>query len=219
MIEAILPDTVAAEEAFVDPTGVVLFPEEEAVIARAVPQRRVAFTTARHCARTALGRLGRAPAPIPSGERGAPRWPVGIVGSITHCAGYRAAALARAEDMVTIGIDAEPGDVLPDGVLEAIALPSERAAVARLAATAPGVCWDRLLFSAKESIYKAWFPLMGRMLDFAQAEVTFDPVARSFVGRLLVPGPVVAGRRRQEFTGAFLAGRGLVMTAVCIQSP
>jgi 4'-phosphopantetheinyl transferase EntD len=214
VIEAILPAAVAAEEAFGDPADAVLLPAEEVVVARAVAKRRAAFTTARHCARGALRRLGQPPVAILPGDRGAPQWPAGIVGSITHCDGYRAAALARADDLVTIGIDAEPDEPLPDGVLDAIALPSERAAVARLAASAPGVSWDRLLFSAKESIYKAWFPLAGKMLDFSEAEVMIDPVARSFAGRLLVPGPVAAGRRHQQFAGSFVTGRGLVMTAI-----
>src|SRR5206468_2745795 len=103
-----------------------LFPEEEALIAAAVDKRRREFATARGCARSALAALGIEPAPILAGERGAPRWPPGIVGSITHCAGYRAAAVSSARDMITIGLDAEPDQVLPDGVLNAISLPGER---------------------------------------------------------------------------------------------
>jgi 4'-phosphopantetheinyl transferase EntD len=95
VIEGILPAVVVAEEAFVDPDGVALFPEEELVVAGAVVKRRTEFATARHCARAALSRLGVAPTPILPGERGAPQWPAGIVGSMTHCAGYRAAALAH----------------------------------------------------------------------------------------------------------------------------
>jgi 4'-phosphopantetheinyl transferase EntD len=50
------------------------------------------------------------------------------------------------------------------GVAPAPILPGERAMLRDLAATAPGPCWDRLLFSAKESVYKAWFPPAGRWL-------------------------------------------------------
>ncbi|MGW0200337.1 4'-phosphopantetheinyl transferase, partial [Nonomuraea sp. NPDC003201] len=70
MIEKILPPWVAAEEAFGDPPDATLFPEEEAFIARAVDKRRREFTTARHCARRALDRLGLPAAPILPGERG-----------------------------------------------------------------------------------------------------------------------------------------------------
>ena len=86
----------------------------------------------------------------------------------------------------------------------------------RLAVEAPEVCWDRLLFSAKESVYKAWYPLTGRWLDFAEAEVLIDPASARFVARLLVPGPVVAGRKWQEFAGSYVVRNGLVLTAVAI---
>ena len=37
--------------------------------------------------------------------------------------------------------------------------PAKRARLAALADALPGVAWDRLLFSAKESVYKAWAPI------------------------------------------------------------
>ncbi|MGW2703073.1 hypothetical protein [Streptomyces sp. NPDC001340] len=72
----------------------------------------------------ALADLGRAPVPIAPGPRGEPRRPMGIVGNMTHRAGYRAAAVARAEDVHAFGIDAEPDRPLPVGVLEAVSLPA-----------------------------------------------------------------------------------------------
>ena len=126
MIGEILPEVVASAEAFGDPPGAVLFPAEEALIARAVQKRRSEFATGRRCARDALGALGLAPAPILPGQGGAPQWPSGVVGSITHCAGYRAAAVARASEVITIGLDAEPAQPLPGEVLGLVALPDER---------------------------------------------------------------------------------------------
>jgi 4'-phosphopantetheinyl transferase EntD len=214
VIEKILPAQIACAEAFADPPDAVLFPEEEALVAKAVDKRRREFTTARGCARTALASLGVAPAPILAGERGAPQWPAGFVGSITHCAGYRAAAVARVADMVTIGLDAEPDQVLPDGVLGAISLPGERARLCHLAAAAPGTCWDRLLFSAKESVYKAWFPLTRRWLGFEDADITVNPADGTFEARLLVAVPAVNGSPLAGFTGRWLASDGLILTAI-----
>lgn len=218
MIGDILPPEVVAEEIFGDLTGVTLFPEEEMVITRAVEKRRREFTTARGCARAALARLGRAPVPIVPGTRGAPQWPAGVVGSITHCDGYRACAVARDSDILTIGLDAEPHDPLPDGVLQAIALEQERAQVVALTAAEPGICWDRILFCVKESVYKAWFPLTGRWLGFEQARVIFDPGRRSFTAELLADGPVVNGRALTGFTGRWLVSRGLIATSIVIPS-
>ncbi|MGB2568725.1 4'-phosphopantetheinyl transferase family protein [Micromonospora citrea] len=217
MIERILPPAVAVVESFTDPTGLRLFPEEEQLIANSVPKRRREFTTVRDCARRALGQLGIAPAPILPGTRGAPGWPAGVVGSMTHCDGYRGAVVARAAAVATVGVDAEPHAPLPDGVLDAIALPAERARTAALAAARPALCWDRLLFSAKESVYKAWFPLTGRWLDFAEADIVVDP-AGTFAARLLVPGPVLDGVPVTTFRGRFLVDRDLVLTAVAIPS-
>ncbi|MFF3866367.1 4'-phosphopantetheinyl transferase [Micromonospora sp. NPDC001898] len=218
MIEQILPPSVAVAESFEDSAGLTLFPEEEALVANSVQKRRREFTTVRHCARRALAELGVEPVPIVSGARGAPIWPAGIVGSMTHCDGYRAAVLGRAAAFATLGVDAEPHAPLPEGVLDAIALPAERTRTAALAAARPTVCWDRLLFSAKESVYKAWFPLTGRWLDFAEADIVVDP-AGTFVAELLVPGPVLGGVPVTAFTGRFLVGRGLVLTAISIPTP
>src|SRR5688500_16527321 len=92
MLEELVPTSVATAEAFED-DGAAPLPEERNLVARAVEPRRREFGTTRACARTALGRLGVDPVPIPRGPGGAPRWPAGIVGSLTHCAGYRAAAV------------------------------------------------------------------------------------------------------------------------------
>jgi 4'-phosphopantetheinyl transferase EntD len=216
VIEEILLPAVAAAEEFGDRADAVLFPAEQAVIARAVERRRREFATGRACARAALARLGHPPVAILPGERGSPGWPPGIVGSITHCAGYRAAAVGKAAEVLAIGLDAEPDQPLPDGVLGAISLVAERASLGDLARSAPGPSWDRLLFCAKESVYKAWFPLTGRWLGFEQAHITLDPAAGTFTARLLVPGPEVDGRELTGFEGRWLARDGLILAAICV---
>lgn len=212
-------------EAFSDPPHASLFPEEKEAIARAVEKRRNEFTTARACAREALAQLGIAPGPIPRGPDGAPRWPSGIAGSITHCAGYRACAVARTSEVASLGIDAEPNEATPDGVAKTITDEAERRHLAALPASSsassasaswPGVHWDRLLFSAKESVYKTWFPLTGRWLGFEDARISIDPERETFTARLQVPGPVVGGVRRDSFTGRWIAREGLLVTAIVI---
>ena len=216
MLADIVPAQVAAEEAFGDAAGAALYPEEEAVVARAVDKRRREFAAVRACARAGLARLGMPPVPIVPGPRGAPQWPPGIVGSMTHCAGYRASAVARAEDMLTLGLDAEPDDRLPERVLDAVASADECAGLAALPAGAGVPSWDRLLFSAKESVYKAWFPLTGRWLGFAGAAVTINPGDGTFTARLLVDAPVLDGQPLTGFTGRWLARRGLILTAIAV---
>ncbi len=216
MIEAILPGAVVVEEARADPPDVILFPEEEAALGSAVDKRRREFTTARHCAHRGLGRLRLPASPIVSGPRGEPRWPAGVVGSITHCEGYRACALARATDIVSLGIDAEPNKPLPAGLLRDIARPEERRALGKLQDAEPEICWDRLLFSAKESVYKTWFPLAERWLGFEDAQLTIDCTAGTFVAQLLVPGPALSRGELTVLRGRYLAHDGLVLTAITL---
>jgi 4'-phosphopantetheinyl transferase EntD len=216
MLAAILPTGVESAEVFGGGCDDgELFPEEAALVAGATAKRRREFTGVRVCARLALARAGIQPAPIMPGPSGAPLWPSGIVGSMTHCDDYRAAAIGRADTFSAIGIDAEPHEVLPGGVLRRVATESERTGLARFATVAPEFCWDRILFSAKESVYKAWSPATGRRLGFSEAEVVLD-VSGSFIAHLLVPGPMVGGRRVGAYEGCWAVGRGLVVTAVAV---
>jgi 4'-phosphopantetheinyl transferase EntD len=64
---------------------------------------------------------------------------------------------------MAIGIDAEPHEALPDSLMERICVPRERVSVRQLPG---GFHWDRLVFCAKESVYKAWFARMESWLDF-----------------------------------------------------
>ena len=214
MIEAILPATVACAESFDVSPGTGLFPEEEVLVARATEKRRREFTAGRECAREALSALGVGKVPILRGYRGAPQWPAGVTGSITHCPGYCAAAVARTQDLAAIGLDAEPNDILPDGVLEMISQPGERARLRDLSAAAPEISWGRLLFCAKEAVYKAWFPLTGQWLGFADADITINAVDATFSARLLVPAPV--GVPLGGFTGRWLVRDGFILTAVAV---
>jgi 4'-phosphopantetheinyl transferase EntD len=216
VLERLLPSSVAVVSTRKDILDASLFLEEEQALGLAVEKRRREFTTARACARTALAELGLPEQAIPTGPRGAPRWPDGIVGSITHCDGYRACAVARDADLATIGVDAEPNAALPDGLLGDIALPEERPRLAALALDQPEVSWDRLLFSAKESVYKAWFPLAERWLGFEDAIVSIDRAAGTFAARLLVPGPPFGGGELQGFSGRWLVEDGLVLTAISL---
>jgi 4'-phosphopantetheinyl transferase EntD len=214
MLAEVLPALAAVVEVRGDLPDAILFPEEKEVIDRAVEKRRREFRTGRACARAALAKLGIEAQAIPSGPRGAPQWPAGIVGSITHCDGYRACALARVTDLLTIGIDAELDAPLPEGVIGDIALPEERRALDLLAAEEPGMNWDRLLFSAKEAVYKAWFPLAERWLGFEDARVEIDRERRTFSARLLVPGPRLQDRELGGFAGRWLARDGLLLAAI-----
>jgi 4'-phosphopantetheinyl transferase EntD len=215
VIAGLLPSTVVAVEAFEDVPDEAPFPGEEDLIAQAVETRRREFITSRRCAREALRALGHVEAPIRSGPRREPQWPPGVTGSITHCVGYRAAAVARAADVSLLGIDAEPNSALPADVAESVIVPGELEMLGRLAGTHPDTHWERLLFSAKESVYKAWFPVTRRWLGFEEACLSIDADAGAFTATLLVDGTRSDGAPPlSSLHGRFAVNRGLILTAV-----
>ncbi|MFC4031374.1 4'-phosphopantetheinyl transferase [Streptomyces polygonati] len=245
MIEYLVPAAVRSRVVYGDALDrSPLYPEEAEAVARAVAKRRAEYAAGRACARAALAELGNAPGPIPRDtERGAPVWPKGFVGSITHTEGYRAAAVARDSDILTLGIDAEPHGPLPEGVLDVIlATPAERAALTAHTGRRPDIRWDRLLFSAKETVYKAWYPFHRRMLGFKEAELLFthdtgetsgggtdaapgavgpdggpDDSRGTYTARLLIPGPLLAeGIGPAVFTGRWIVRNGYVATAIVV---
>ena len=114
--------------------------------------------------------------------------------------------------MLTVGIDAEP-----DGVLDHVMLSAERAMLQELPEERPGINWDRLLFSAKESTYKAWFPLTRRWLGFEDADITINSSDGTFRSHLLATAPAaVGGFPLVGFAGRWMARDGLILTAVTV---
>jgi 4'-phosphopantetheinyl transferase EntD len=216
LIDEILPGQVIAVEAREDAEASegALFPEERGVVAMAVEKRQREYATARTCARQALAGLGVPAGPIATGARGEPLWPAGVVGSITHTEGYRACAVASTAEILTVGIDAEPNAPLPTGIFADIAGPGDE--LPELGGDGAEVHWDRVLFSAKESVYKAWYPLTERWLGFEQVAVEIDPRGGGFRARLLVPGPLVDGRPLLSFRGRWRVCEQLVLTAVAV---
>ena len=216
MLESILPAGVEYQECFGEAPGGVLFPEEEQIIAHAVPARRGEYATVRSCARACLGRLGYPRVPILPGVGGAPIWPAGVRGSLTHCAGYAAAAVALLPQVSAIGIDAEPDAPLPDGVLDLVATPAEQERLTATRRVPGGPNWDRLLFSAKEAVYKAWFPLVGEWLDHQQAEILINPHDQTFEAQLSRDGLIIDSRQIHRLHGRWICKQGILITAVVL---
>jgi 4'-phosphopantetheinyl transferase EntD len=173
------------------------FPEEEGTIAGAVAIRRIEFAAGRTHARRALAALGVTPGPIPVGADRAPTWPAGFVGSITHTRSLAAAAVAPAATLAGIGLDIE--ELRPE--IEEIALmiltPTERPRLNGLD-SAERQRMATLIFSIKEAVFKAHWPLTRQFLEFADVEVTFGPDLGGFIARVR---PGAAGALPQAYRG------------------
>ena len=231
MIRDILPPdvvTVTDAELGMDDSAVLdaLHPVEAEQIAGAVERRRIEFASARACAREAMTRLGVPVGPVVRGGKGMPVWPPGVVGTLTHTDGLRAAALAPTGRVRSLGVDVEVHGALTDGVLDAVSLPEEAAWVRAARRDMPSVHWDRLLFTAKEATYKAWFPLTRRWLGFSDALITLVPdgidddevVTGALRSQIMVDTHAVdGGADLVEFHGRWVVRDGYVASAIVLR--
>jgi 4'-phosphopantetheinyl transferase EntD len=215
MIEKLLPPGVVSTEAWSDEQSALIFPEERAQIGNAVGSRLQEFATCRSLARQALGQLGLPQTPILRGALGEPLWPPGVVGSITHCTGYRAAAIAECTRLASLGIDAEVHDALPPDVVESVLVEEE---IAWLGNAPRRYHWDRVLFSAKESLYKAWFPLTQRWLDFKDVQVTVERTEGTFQAQPNGNMPEQFGQILSQVLGRFLICNDIIVTSAVLSA-
>ena len=178
---------------------VEIHPNEDIHVARSAPRRRRDFALGRACARAALARLGHGEAVIAKGENGAPVWPSGVAGSITHTANYAAALVGESSRFAGIGIDAERSG----GVTRDLWLRLFSEAEQRILGTHPDpLLAATLLFSAKEASYKTW-ALKGA-LAFREIEITLEEDAFAAV------------RAGDRLRGRHAVEKGVVLVAAWI---
>lgn len=174
------PMTTSAVAEITDPFD--LFPEEAALVARAVEKRQNEFAAGRRAARAGLVQLGVPAGPILTGAHRSPAWPDGVTGSLSHDQGMAIAVVARTAAISHLGVDLVEAAPFPEKLRSQILLtPNEMAQDAREA---------RLTFSAKETIFKALYPSVGAYFGFDAVEVTPDFEQGRFSARILTPlGP------------------------------
>lgn len=216
MLETLFLPPVVTVEAASDEWHGELHPSEAAVVRRAISKRKREFTAGRVCAREALRRLGIHDYPLLSAPDRLPAWPPGIVGSISHCRDYCGVVVAREGTVLGLGVDIEPSEPLERSLLELICLESERREVMR---HRDRLDYDlgRVIFSAKESVYKCYFPRVRRFLETGDLKIdlslergAFSVVIREDLAAEYERLGVLIGRftvsRSHVFTGATLLG-------------
>jgi 4'-phosphopantetheinyl transferase EntD len=156
-----------------------LLAEEAASILSQAPHVRRASGAVRIASRGLLAQLGFPEHPIPKGASGAPVWPEGIIGSFAHDEEVAVAAVARAVDIPALGIDVEPAEPLPPDLNALVLTNRERAQL-------PQGSWSgRLVFAAKEAVYKAIATLDGTLLDYQDIETNLSAGRAEAGGRCL----------------------------------
>jgi 4'-phosphopantetheinyl transferase EntD len=157
-----------------------LLPEEMTSLSFPAIERRRASGAARRVARELMNSMGFASLPILRSTFGAPIWPAGVVGSMAHDNRIAVAAVGLRRDLNSVGIDIEPAEPLPPDMLELIATPRERRAIA------DNPLGAKLLFAIKEAVHKAAYPLDQEFLDFHDIEVDLaGRLATTRAGRTL----------------------------------
>jgi len=149
--------------------GGIVLPES---LENAVLKRQVEFAAGRFCAREALQQLGcESRATLAIGQHRAPLWPAGYLGSISHGDGLAIAVVTTARSWRGLGIDMERilTNAAAEPLVEHLMTAAEQAV--GNAAGLPLARWLSLVFSAKESLFKALYPGVGRYFDFLDAEV------------------------------------------------
>jgi 4'-phosphopantetheinyl transferase EntD len=181
-----------------------------------VEKRRREIAVGRQCVRKALSVLGIGDFPLLPGRDRAPIWPPSVVGTITHTdgcpGGYCGVAVARRDLTPGVGIDAEPRRPLPDELWPRVLDDQERREA--LAATDPGI-HARLVFSAKETTYKALYPTLKQFLDFSDVHIDAQTEEGIFVASLV--GPAVTNRPgHPELVGRLVIDDELIVTAMVL---
>jgi 4'-phosphopantetheinyl transferase EntD len=174
-IAELFPDYVRLSCMRVQNAAPDVFDAERPLIEKAVEKRRREFSAGRSCARQALREFGFADSPIMHDENGAPLWPQGIVGSITHCGTYAAAAAARGSRLHGLGIDMETVSRVSPAIKGKILTAAEEHCLRQQPDPAAQQRLLALVFSAKEAIYKCLHPLLQCRIGFADACIECVP--------------------------------------------
>ena len=159
-----------------------LFPSEMASLPSGNADRWATFRAGRACARSALTRLGRPPVAIPRDVSGAPGWPPGVRGSISHTQDIAAAIVVQSSGGTWIGLDLEADDPLDDREVAAVICRNDE--LANVSGSSH-LEYGKLLFVVKEAAYKSFWPLKKRFLEFQSVRVSIDRTEATFSAEIL----------------------------------
>ncbi len=184
--------------------------------AEAMPARRartwVGGRVALRRALTACGVPSEGVGPVLADERGAPRLPAGLRGSIAHKDAV-AAALAARDGGFALGVDVEIAGALAAGLERRILTADEIASLDLQGLDEAARAIERARrFAVKEAVYKAIDPFLGRWVGFLEVSL------RGEAGGYEVQGPDRAGEPRLAIE-ALALDLGDVVVAVARARP
>ena len=156
--------------------------EVAALHPRTVATRRAAFVAGRTASHAALADLNCDVPSILTGPMREPLWPDGVSGSLSHAGDVAIAMAAAHEHAGGVGVDIEKVRPAPE-LWDQVPLAVERRWLEGLADPAEGDRMLLALFSAKEAIYKAFYPRVGHYFGFEAAAL--EPTPFGFAASLV----------------------------------
>ncbi|QBF31987.1 4'-phosphopantetheinyl transferase [Thalassococcus sp. S3] len=190
-----------------------LLPSENRDTARMVEARQREFAAGRRAARAAMAPFGYASTPIPQGADRAPIWPDGLVGSISHTKKACVAALALRSDYRSIGIDIEEDSPLEKALWPVICTETERTWLRSQPEAQQGHL-AKIIFSAKEAVYKCQYPISQAVFGFDRVDIALN--AKDFSARFRTDIPPF--RTGTRLSGRYDLADGLIMTLLHLEA-
>lgn len=216
-LHRMLPFDISVAGGTISPVLEMPFEEERLCSAGMIPIRKAEFAAGRAYARAALEALGCRKQSIPVAPDRRPIWPTGFVGSITHSGLYCAVAAAPSSSYLGIGIDFEPAIPLERRLYTLVGRDEERREFPHSIRTESGFL-DRgkLVFSAKEAVFKACYPVCLQWFDFLDASVEICTQGNRFTAT--IPTDVLGKLRSPVLEGHWSMVAGNVITSIVIEA-
>ncbi len=216
-LAALYPPDVATRHLSIGGPTPPLYPVEAAAIQRAIPPRRHEFALGRACARAALRQLGISESALPVGPNRAPVWPLGATGSISHCRDWAvAAAVVTTGRIKGIGVDVEVAGALDPELRNSVCTPEEFEWI-RTGPEIHSTDWFKIMFSAKESVYKCVAPSSGEMPGFGDILIRIDSAAGEFQAQAARPLSESVQQLLGRLHGRFRASGRFILTGAVVQ--
>jgi len=149
--------------------------ERPLTIEKSTIKRQAEFLAGRYAAKLALEKCqytSNTPLSIPIGKHREPIWPAGYIGSISHCTGIALCASALKNEIHYLGIDIEPyiPEPLAVKIASQIHTDHEQHLLRKIGLSYSQI--TTLLYSAKESFFKAIYPRVGEYFGFESISLT-----------------------------------------------
>jgi enterobactin synthetase component D len=176
--------------------------------------RKQEYIAGRYCAFKAAKQLSAEIHNIENASTREPIWPLGLAGSISHSKNMAISCVAKSENYLSLGIDAEDF-IRPQGAQDIIGTVASLEEASYINGLNDQAALT-ILFSAKEALYKALFPISRCFIDFKEVRlVSLDLEKKSFELELISEQKELA-KFLGSYTGSFRIENQTVVTLITI---